>query len=148
MSLRRKFEAIDSNKDGFITRDELETFKQDALKSEFEAIVGRAVNLDEVFSMLDMNNDGKVSYAEFLAGASNKADLINEEQLRIAFDTMDLNRNGKVSVDELKWRFSSTNFAGSAELEGVDEDFWNRLIRNINSENDGTITFEEFKKEM
>ena len=58
MSLRRKFEAIDSNKDGFITRDELEAFKEDALKSEFEAIVGRAVNLDEVFSMLDMNNDG------------------------------------------------------------------------------------------
>ena len=59
MSLRRKFEAIDTNKDGFITRDELETFKEDAaLKSEFEAIVGRAVNLDEVFSMLDMNNDG------------------------------------------------------------------------------------------
>ena len=59
MSLRRKFEAIDTNKDGFITRDELEAFKEDAaLKSEFEAIVGRAVNLDEVFSMLDMNNDG------------------------------------------------------------------------------------------
>ena len=58
VSLRRKFEAIDTNKDGFITRDELETFKGDAFKSEFEAIVGRVVNLDEVFSMLDMNNDG------------------------------------------------------------------------------------------
>ena len=98
--------------------------------------------------MLDMNNDGQISYAEFLAGASNKADLINDEQLRIAFDTMDLNGNGKVTVDELKWRFSSTNFAGSAELEGVDEEFWNRLIRSIDSDNDGTITFEEFNREM
>ena len=61
---------------------------------------------------------------------------------------MDLNGDGKISVDELKWRFSSTNFAGSAELEGVDEDFWNRLIRNIDSDNDGTITFEEFSREM
>ena len=89
-----------------------------------------------------------ISYAEFLAGASNKAALINNEQLRIAFDTMDLNGNGTVTVDELKWRFSSTNFCGSAELEGVDEDFWNRLIRNFDSDNDGMITFEAFSKEM
>ena len=31
VSLRRKFEAVDTNKDGFITRDELEIFKQEAL---------------------------------------------------------------------------------------------------------------------
>ena len=86
--------------------------------------MGRLVKWRELFSILDQNNDGKISYAEFLAGASDKATLLNEERLRMAFDVMDLNGDGTVTIDEIKWRFTSSNFKGSTRLD-VGEDFWN-----------------------
>ena len=107
------FVAIDQNQDGFLSREEMEAISSGVLEDEFKSMMGRQVNWREIFSILDQNNDGLISYAEFLAGATDKASLLNEEHLRMAFDTMDLNGDGQVTIDEMKWRFGSTNFQGS-----------------------------------
>ena len=114
--LRRKFEAINTNKDGFITREEIEFYSCGVLENEFESIMGRAVNWREIFSILDSDNDGKISYADFLAGATDKATLLNEDSLRMAFNVIDRDGDGIVSIDDLKWRFSYTNFEGMPDL--------------------------------
>jgi len=61
---------------------------------------------------LDHNNDGKISYHEFMAGACDKASLNNEETLRMAFNVLDRDSDGYLSLEELKWRFSYFNKDG------------------------------------
>ncbi len=74
--------------------------------------MGRAVKPRELFSILDQNNDGKVSYAEFLAGASDKATLLNEERLRMAFNVLDMDNSGTIGAEEIRWRFT---FGGGSD---------------------------------
>ena len=123
MVLRRRFEAIDTNKDGFITADEMENFSRGLMENQFESMMGRSMNWREFFSILDPNNDGKISYAEFLAGASNKADLLNEERLCMAFDVLDRDGDGMVSTEDIRWRFTYDNLKGNPELD-MKEEFW------------------------
>lgn len=46
---------------------------------------------------MDTNNDGRIDYGEFITAMTNKDRLLNEENLRIAFDIFDLNKDGFIS---------------------------------------------------
>ena len=145
--MRKTFQMIDKNRDGFITLDEINSFQDGVLGDKFGSIMGRAVKPRELFSILDQNNDGKVSYAEFLAGATDKAQLLNEERLKMAFNVLDMDGNGMVSSQELRWRFTSGSNENIAQLN-VNEDFWEKMVQDLDSDGDGNITYEEFRVNM
>ena len=44
-----------------------------------------------------------------MTGASDKTNLINEENLRAAFSVLDLNGDGFVTPDEISQRFAYSN---------------------------------------
>ena len=48
----------------------------------------------ELIHQLDTNQDGKIDYGEFITAAVNRARLLNEENLRIAFNMFDKDGNG------------------------------------------------------
>ena len=82
-----------------------------------------------------------------MTGATNKAKLFNEENLKVAFEVFDRNNDGYISSDEIKERFSNANFDGMTELN-VGEDFWQKLIDSCDSNGDGFISWEEFRQNM
>ena len=85
--------------------------------------------MKEVFRRVDTDNDGQISYAEFLAGASDQTKLINKENLEFAFRMLDLNNDGTISIDEVRQRFSQSRVE-ECQVPGlqVGEAFWLKLI--------------------
>ena len=59
----------------------------------------------ELVHQLDTNQDGKIDYGEFITAAVNRTRLLNEENLRIAFNLLDKDGNGYISKDELRAAF-------------------------------------------
>ena len=57
--LRKAFDVMDANKDGFVTKDELKNL----LKGLGEDVTDEVV--DEMISIADTNGDGKVEFEEF-----------------------------------------------------------------------------------
>ncbi len=51
---------------------------------------------------MDTNHDGKIDYGEFITAAVNRAKLLNEENLRIAFNLFDADGNGVISKEEIR----------------------------------------------
>ena len=51
--MRKTFQMIDKNRDGFITLDEINSFQDGVLGDKFGSIMGRAVKPRELFSILD-----------------------------------------------------------------------------------------------
>jgi hypothetical protein len=82
----RKFAALDSNRDGFVTQAELDA-KAGARAAKAEK---RADHFDpaRMFAKLDSNKDGKVTPAEYRAPV-----LVN-------FDKADTNKDGVISQAE------------------------------------------------
>ncbi|MCA3017295.1 MAG: EF-hand domain-containing protein [Rhodocyclaceae bacterium] len=76
--LAKRFDTIDTNKDGFITTDEMK--------------VARAKAVAVMFKRLDADNDGRISKTE----ADAKAPRLAKH-----FTMMDANNDGYISQDEL-----------------------------------------------
>jgi Ca2+-binding EF-hand superfamily protein len=84
--LAEKFDQIDTNKDGQISRDEFGAWKK-AHKGE------RQAKAAERFKHADANGDGKISRAE-----AEK----NAPRLAKKFDAIDANKDGQLTQEELR----------------------------------------------
>ena len=51
---------------------------------------------------MDLNNDGKIEYSEFIVAALDEKNLMSEKRLKAAFDMFDKDQSGNISVDEIK----------------------------------------------
>ena len=59
--LKEKFEAADVNKDGFLTKEELKVLL---------AGLGKDVDVGSFLNSVDVNNDGKLDFNEFISASS------------------------------------------------------------------------------
>lgn len=75
---------MDSNGDGTLSRDEIrEGFKQfygDEISNE---------NIEEIFFKTDFDQNGQISYSEFIVATMNKQELLEQDNLKAAFDLFD-----------------------------------------------------------
>ena len=95
--LSKIFLKVDTSKDGYISVNEIETSMQE-FEGDFTAIFGRDTNWKNVMDSLDADKDGKLDFNEFLAAASDRVTLLNDENLKKAFSILDKNDDGKVSA--------------------------------------------------
>jgi len=94
--LETRFQAIDANKDGLVTKEELDA----ADKTMVQRVqAGRAKKRTELFNRLDTNKDGQLSRAEFDAG--DKMRVVAEDSAT-TISKLDTNKDGKLSAAELQ----------------------------------------------
>jgi Ca2+-binding EF-hand superfamily protein len=95
-TLDARFNAIDANHDGKISKDEMAAEQQRELQQAKAAITRK---LEEQFRQLDTNHDGKLSLQEFMAAAPPIRTSETPEQMVARLDT---NHDGKVGPDEFR----------------------------------------------
>jgi len=88
--LAEKFDQIDTNKDGQLSRDEMKAWKK-AHKAGNKA--DRQAKAAERFKHADANGDGKISRIEAEQ---------NAPRLAKKFDAIDANKDGQLTQDELR----------------------------------------------
>jgi Ca2+-binding EF-hand superfamily protein len=90
--LAEKFDQIDTNKDGQLSRDELKAWKK-AHKHAHRKGADRQARAAERFKHADTNGDGKISRAEAAQ---------NAPRLAKKFDAIDANKDGQLTQEELR----------------------------------------------
>ena len=138
--LYRVFSKFDTNNDGKLTREELKNglIKHLYKGKKSKASAEKEVNI--IFSKLDGNNNGHIECEEFVRAGIDKKVLRDRKFLEMTFDFLDKNKNGEISVEELKEVFG----VGSGEDEKTLID----LMKSIDTDFDGQISFEEFYNMM
>ena len=133
--IRDLFYNFDKDKDGRLTKEEIQKGFRSAKFSEFsEEAMQRLMNI------IDMDCNGYIEYQEFIAATYDKKKILTEFNLKKAFDMFDKDKSGKISSEELK-----TVLGGGNE----ENDFvWEKIISEIDSDGDGEISYEEFKTMM
>jgi Ca2+-binding EF-hand superfamily protein len=91
-----RFGAVDSNKDGSLTKAEITAAQAKALQ---QAQAMEAKRIDAEFKKLDTNKDNQLSLAEFKAVAPAVKAAESPEQMIAGLDS---NKDGKVSAAEYR----------------------------------------------
>jgi len=133
--IRDLFYNFDKDKDGRLTKEEIEKGFRSAKYSNFSG-----KDMENLMNIVDMDCNGFIEYQEFIAATYDKKKILTEFNLRKAFDMFDKDKSGKISSDELK------NVLGRGNEEN--ELVWERIISEVDSDRDGEISYEEFKTMM
>jgi calcium-dependent protein kinase len=96
--------------------------------------------IDEIFILLDGDNNGFIEYEEFLRACVNKKTILSNENLNYAFKFLDKDKIGSVSIKTIMRVFQNNN-------ERLEEIIKNS-IKEVDRDNDGIINFDEFKEIM
>ena len=91
-----RFSAIDTNKDGNLSKDEVSAMQAKALA---DAAAAEQKQMEADFKKLDTNNDNSLSLAEFKAAAPPLRAKQTAEQL---IAELDANKDGKISTAEYR----------------------------------------------
>ena len=90
--IKDEFDKIDVNKDGILSKQELLDciiFNNLGMSKLYP--LGEAENkVAEVLEEVDFNNDGTISFSEFVTVTMKKEKLLSEESLKKAFDLFDI----------------------------------------------------------
>lgn len=127
--MRTIFEAIDTENQGTITFDELQTAMQDRPSGS------GADSLNELFEGLDMDGSHQINYNEFLAAVVSPGVRMDESNIRIAFDYFDTDKSGYITIDDM------IRIAGSEEHARL-------LIGEADFKHNNRVSWEEFKLMM
>jgi calcium-dependent protein kinase len=135
--LLKAFQELDTNGDGKLTREELvEGFKKFIGPEDAEKEV------DAIMKAVDGNASGAIDYTEFVMATINRKSLLSKEKLEAAFKIFDKDANGHIDKNELKMIFNL------GDTQDVHEKVWNDIIREVDQNADGDISFHEFTDMM
>ena len=135
LTIRNIFKFLNTNNDGRLTKEELEKGLSYVMEKE-EA----SKETDRVMKAIDADGNGYIEYEEFVRGGIDKKKILTNENLNIVFGIFDKDKSGKISSDELK---------NILDKEGMFENrVWDKIIKDIDLNGDGVISFSEFKKMM
>lgn len=127
------FSAIDTNKDGIITVEELVNML--SVKMPINEAQEQAAN---IMKILDVDGSGAIDFSEFLRICLEEEDLLTGENLKKTFDYLDKNGTNQIEKEDLKeWLNTSEAVSDSIILE---------LMQEADKNGDGHIDFKEFEE--
>ncbi|GAB4860980.1 hypothetical protein Ancab_036140 [Ancistrocladus abbreviatus] len=135
--LKKVFDRFDANGDGLISASELVAVMK-ALGSETSP-----EEVDRMMEEMDSDKDGFVNLEEFadFCGKQVDGDETGSGELKDAFDMYDQDKNGLISATELHLVLRRLG-------ENCTVQDCTKMIQSVDSDGDGNVSFEEFKKMM
>ena len=115
MDLSDAFKALDKDGSGGLSKDELIEGYQEIYGDNFDE-----AEIEELMNMADANDDGVISYSEWLMLATNRRKVLTEAKLQAAFQGLDVDHSNTVSFSEIK------NFLFG--IKGFDQEYLAALI--------------------
>jgi calcium-dependent protein kinase len=134
IQIRKKFEALDHDKKGYIDKKELLA----QYKKYFSGTTEKQIKIiDKFMESADTDNNGKIDYAEFLTMMNLKNKELGENALKEVFDYYDKNKNGFIEASDIREIFEDT---------GLSNKEVHQLIDDVDINQDRKLGFEEFYK--
>ena len=138
--LKKIFFAFDKNGDGKLSKEEFVKGLTNN-NNNLNSILKSDGSIEGLLKNIDSDNNGYIGFEEFLIASINKEKILTEKNLKLAFDVFDRDKSGGISQNELKYILGENNVTAK-------ENLWQKMIQQIDLNQDGQISYEEFYKMM
>ena len=138
--LKKIFFAFDKNGDGKLSKEEFVTGLTNN-NNNLNSLLKEDNNIKGLLKNIDQDNNGYIGFEEFLIASINKEKILTEKNLKMAFNVFDRDKSGGISQNELKYILGEYNVNAKEHL-------WHKMIQQIDLNQDGQISYEEFHKMM
>jgi Ca2+-binding EF-hand superfamily protein len=138
--LKKIFFAFDKNGDGKLSKEEFVTGLTNN-NNNLNSLLKEDNNIKGLLKNIDQDNNGYIGFEEFLIASINKEKILTEKNLKMAFNVFDRDKSGGISQNELKYILGEYNVNAKEHL-------WKKMIQQIDLNQDGQISYEEFRKMM
>ena len=138
--LKKIFFAFDKNGDGKLSKEEMIKGLTNN-NNDLTAILQSDNSIQGLLKNMDTDNNGYIGFEEFLIASINKEKILTEKNLKLAFNVFDRDKSGGISQNELKYILGEYNINAKDNL-------WQKMIQQIDLNQDGQISYEEFHKMM
>ena len=135
-SLRDAFISVDTNGDGFLSKEELISAYAQLMTRDEAVFVA-----EKVMRCVDLDQNGFIDYSEFMLAAKNHKLLMTSRNLRCIFTQFDRDSSGKISFNEFKETLHGQKLQ-------ADDGMWAELLAAVDSDGDGELDFQEFSRLM
>ncbi|GER55057.1 calcium-dependent protein kinase [Striga asiatica] len=133
--IKEAFDKMDTGKKGKVNLEELKV----GLHKLGHQIP--ETDLQILMEAADIDGDGSLNYAEFVAVSVHLRKMANDEHLHKAFAFFDRNKSGYIEVEELRDALSDEDDANNEEVIIA-------IMHDVDTDKDGRISFEEFAAMM
>jgi calcium-dependent protein kinase len=127
------FKLANKNEDGKLLRNELKETLLNFVSEEFLS------NYDEIFSLLDGDNNDYIDYEEFLRATLDRNLYINDSNLNLAFKFFDKENTGYITKEIIM-----SYFVGNK----ISEELFSKIFDEIDINKTGRMNFVKFKDMM
>lgn len=134
-NMEKIFMDMDENGDGMLSKDEI----MNGYEKHFGEIIEQE-EVDKMFDAIDTDGNGTIDYSEFLMATISEQQLLSKEKLKAAFNMFDKDGSGTIDKQEIKDVLGADG--------GMDEQQLEKIIREVDEDDDGEISFEEFENMM
>jgi len=91
------FLMLDKSQDGVLSVEEI----RDGLDTLLGKLSCDKKEYMELIKRMDQDGNGVIDYAEFITAAIDKVAVLNQDNLRLAFEMFDKDNSGMITIDEL-----------------------------------------------
>lgn len=130
--LQQTFRSLDRNGDGQISPQEI---KEALVQQGFQVPLA----LEEILKSVDSNGSGSLDYTEWIAATMDHKLYMQRDVCWAAFRVFDLDGDGKITREELDKVLNGGNVRNALGASKID-----KMIKEVDTNGDGTIDFEEF----
>ena len=96
----------------------------------------------EFYGKMDLDGDGQISFDEFISAAIDSRSLMIQSNIQEVFNMIDVDHDGYLTKEELE-----QSFAGG-QHDKKSHDTFGALLKDLDKDNDGKVSFKEFHQEM
>ena len=140
--LKKIFFALDKNGDGKLSKEEfVKGLTNTNLNFNLDLNLNEEESFEGLIKNIDSDNNGYITFEEFLMASINKEKILTEKNLKMAFNVFDRDKSGGISHEELKYILGEYN-------PNAKEYLWKKMIEQIDLNKDGQISYEEFHNMM
>ncbi|OQS00803.1 hypothetical protein ACHHYP_02593 [Achlya hypogyna] len=139
-TIARTMRALDANRDGRLSRDELRFGLRDF------GVDCAAVDIDTIMGALDRDRDGTVSFDEFLVALRGPMAPSRLAMISLAFQKLDADGDGVVTLADVRELYDVSKHPAVLSGEKAPDDVLAAFMEQWDTdENDGAVTLAEFE---